>query len=186
MSNVAAERTGPGRFSEHTAATRAAAGRGVPADDGIMIIESDPPVARVGSATVSSSQLTAAARSPRGYAARRSTRGRSPATSGGAKPPDTGRPRALTSLVAKSMAETRNRPLQIVPLSSLTAPLSAPLAQLSAAPRPEPPAPIAPPQSFTTGSIRSMLVESGKLRDIIMLSEILQPPRALRHLRRPR
>jgi hypothetical protein len=154
----------------------------MPSDEGITIIDSNPPTAR----TVASPQLPATARSPRGYATRRSTRGRSPSTAGPAKPSDPARPRALTSLVSKSMAETRNRPLQIAPLSSLTAPLGAPLAQLSAATRPEPPARVAPPQLFTTASIRSMLADSGKLREITMLSELLQPPRALRALRRPR
>jgi hypothetical protein len=174
------------RFSEPATAARQVTGRRIPTDDGIMIIESNAGTVRPGSATAVPTQPSPSARTQRGYTAKRATRGRSPLTAAGAKPADHTRPRALTSLVTKSLAETKNRPLQITPLTSLSVPMSTPLGQLLAAPAPEPPAPFPPPRAFTSASIRSMFADSGKLREIAMLSELLQPPRALRPFHRSR
>jgi hypothetical protein len=182
----APERRASGRFSEPAPGGRAAAGRVLNPDEGIVIIESDSRGVRSGGPTGSALPPAASTRSPRGSAARRTPRARSASGAGAAKPAEPARPRALTSLVTKSMSETRSRPLEIAPLESLSVPTLSPLAKLGTAPRPEPAAAPEPPQAFTSASIRSVLATPGKLREIAILSELLQPPRALRALRRPR
>jgi hypothetical protein len=181
-----AERIPPGRFPETTPAARASTSRGLQPDDGLVIIESTAGPAGASAVPYSSAAPAATARNPRGYTSRRTTRGRSAPSPSTAKATDPARPRALTSFVTKSMAETRSRPLQIAPLSSLVGAKGAPLAPLSAVTSPAPPPPLEPPQVFTSASVRSLLATSGKLREIAALSEILQPPRALRPLRRRR
>jgi hypothetical protein len=77
------------------------------------------------------------------------------------------------------MAMERSKPLEITPLSTAMAPLARPLSQTSSEPssRAQSPASL-PPISHT--DIRRMLATPGKLREMVLLTEILQPPLALR------
>ena len=101
------ERRAPARWNEASPATRTAAGRGLGADDGIVILESDSRAARPGTGGASSA---AAAAKGRARPARRASRGRSTTGPSPSKPVEPGRPRALTSLVTQSMAQKRNGP----------------------------------------------------------------------------
>jgi hypothetical protein len=81
------------------------------------------------------------------------------------------------------MAMERSKPLEIVPLSTSMAPLSRPLSQtsLSSGAIVQTPA-TSPPVS--SADVRKMLASPGKLRELVLLSEILQPPLALRRRQR--
>ncbi len=84
------------------------------------------------------------------------------------------------------MAETRSRPLEITPLASLVAPINTPLSQTSKAPGADEAAARELQVALTSASIRSMLASPDRLREIAILSELIQPPRAMRPLRQPR
>ena len=180
---TALERTAGARWNEPAPTTRPAPPRGLSADDGLVILESD----------------TRAVRSPGGAAAptsglgkgktgssRRGSRGRSGAGAGGTKPTEPGRPRALTTLVTQAMAQKRNRPLEIAPLASPLAPINSPLTEMTSGARIEHPGSLDAPPAFTGESLRSMLGNPTKLREAAMLTELLQPPLALRRSRRLR
>jgi hypothetical protein len=84
------------------------------------------------------------------------------------------------------MAQKRNRPLEITPLASPMAPIGSPLAPISAVtPTEQPTVPDSPP-AFTSASLRVMLASSTKLREVAILTELLQPPLALRRRRHRR
>jgi len=177
------ERRAPARWSEASAVARPTSGRGLGVDDGIVILESDARTVRSPSGGLSPSS-TAANR--RGAPARRSSRGRSPSSTPAAKPAEPGRPRALTTLVTQSMAQRRNRPLEITPLAAPLAQIGSPLTQISAgAPIEHPGSPDSAP-AFTALSLRTMLANSTKLREVALLTELLQPPLALRRRRHRR
>ena len=84
------------------------------------------------------------------------------------------------------MAQTRNRPLEITPLASPLAPINSPLTQISTGAKIEHPGSLDSPPAFTGESLRSMLGNPTRLREAALLTELLQPPVALRRLRRPR
>jgi hypothetical protein len=173
------ERKAPDRWSETSPAARPAIGRGSGADDGIVILESDNRAAR---STAGIPLPAGAVTSRRGSPSRRSTRGRAPA---GASPPkqvEPGKPRALTTLVAQSMAQKRNKRLEIAPLAMINSPLS----QVSAGAQIEHPGSPDSAPAFTSDSLRKMLASPTKLREVALLTELLQAPIALRHARRLR
>ena len=178
------ERRAPARWNEASPPTRPAPGRGLGANDGIVILESDSRAAQPAAGGVAGSLLGAA----RGRAAssRRGSRGRSTASTGPTKPVEPGRPRALTSLVTQSMAQKRNRPLEITPLSGPLAPINSPLTEISSGAKIEHPGSLDSPPAFTGESLRSMLGNATKLREAALLTELLQPPLALRRPRRRR
>jgi hypothetical protein len=94
------------------------------------------------------------------------------------------RPRALSNLVAQSLAQKKARPLEIAPLSAPIAPLTSfPLTQQSSPGVSEATRTHQPP-ALTSGDLRAMLATSSKLREIALLTELLQPPVALRRPRR--
>jgi hypothetical protein len=78
------------------------------------------------------------------------------------------------------MAQKRNRPLEIVPLSSPLAPINSPLTQTSVGAKIEHPGSPDSPPAFTSESLRTMLANPTKLREVALLTELLQPPLALR------
>ena len=99
--------------------------------------------------------------------------------------------RALSDQVNQSLAKQRSKPLELTPLNSPLGSLFVPLSQSPAA------AQVGNWQSnmvqptLTGVEIRKMLASPAKLREIALLSEILQPPVTLRRrsvpsLSRPR
>jgi|GEM_PF-1254700 len=102
--------------------------------------------------------------------------------------------RALSDQVGRAMEMRRNQPLEIQPLApkleGLTAPLSsegltAPLSKAISLRDEQPPRrESAPTPLFDAHAIQEMLAERPKLREIAVLSEILQPPVSLRRGRR--
>ena len=175
------ERRAAARWTDASPATRSAAGRGLGADDGIVILDSDSRAARPGT-----SGASAPAAKGRAGLARRVSRGRSTTGSSPSTPVEPGRPRALTSLVTQSMAQKRNRPLEITPLASPLGPINSPLTQLTTGAKIEHPGSLDSPPAFTAESLRSMLANPIRLREAALLTELLQPPLALRRLGRRR
>jgi hypothetical protein len=176
------ERGGPSRRGEAPPPARPP-GRGLSVDDGIVIMGPDSRFPRPagGGPTPSSS-----AAAKRGAAARRGSRGRPPVGSSPPKPPDPGKPRALTTLVTQSMAQKRNRPLEMTPLSAPLSPINIPLTQISTGAKIEHPGSPDSPPAFSSEALREMLANSKKLREVALLTELLQPPLALRRGRRLR
>ena len=173
------ERKAPDRWSEASPAARPAPGRGSGADDGIVILESDNRAARSAAASaLPAGGLTGRRSSP----TRRGTRGRSPAGPSPPKQAEPGKPRALTTLVTQSMAQKRNKRLEIAPLAMINSPLT----QASAGAEIEHPGSPDSAPAFTSESLRKMLASPTKLREVALLTELLQAPIALRHTRRLR
>jgi hypothetical protein len=85
------------------------------------------------------------------------------------------------------MGLRRNKPLAIAPLASPISKLTVPLTQATTssqfAPSRDVSAAVAP--TLTGAEVRKMLASPTKLREVALLTEILQPPLALRHRRRP-
>jgi hypothetical protein len=177
------ERKPPAPWREASPTPRPGSTRGLGADDGIVILESESRSGRPLSGGVASS--TGAA-NRRGTPSRRSTRSRSAASAPPPKPAEPGRARALTTLVTQSMAQRRNRPLEIAPLGAPMAPISSPLTQISTGAAIEHPGSPDSPPAFTSEGLRGMLANSTKLREVALLTELLQPPLALRRRRHGR
>ena len=89
-------------------------------------------------------------------------------------------------MVTQAMAQKRNRPLEITPLASPLAPINSPLTEITSGARIEHPGSLDSPPAFTGESLRSMFGNPTKLREAAMLTELLQPPLALRRSRRLR
>jgi hypothetical protein len=177
------DRAASGRWNEASSTNRPGPPRGLNADDGLVIIEPDPRTARPAANAVISASAAAKGRTA---AARRGSRGRSSANAGASKSTEPGRTRALTSLVTQSMAQMRNRPLEITPLSSPLSPINSPLTTISTGAKIEHPGSLDSPPAFTGESLRLMLGDAAKLREAALLTELLQPPLALRRPRRSR
>ncbi|QEH32876.1 hypothetical protein OJF2_13610 [Aquisphaera giovannonii] len=163
-------------------------------DDAIVYIENDPSGSRTTSRPLSAGTgglpATSPSRGARGGQARRGARTRS---AGGnldprrAAAPETQRP--LTDQVQQSLARKKARPLEIVPLSTPLTPLSQPLTEQSSENVPRSPLAVGVSPSsdpmFTGAQVLAMLAGPARLREAVLLAEILQPPLALRP-RRPR
>ena len=91
--------------------------------------------------------------------------------------------RVLSDQVNQSMALQRNKPLEITPLFTSLAPLSLPLTQSEAAPQVQQERGTANPVTLSGAQIRKMLSSPDKLREFALLTEVLQPPIALRRRR---
>jgi len=165
---------------------RPVAGRGMTNDAGIVILESDARGSRPFAGTSTSSPSATAPRNPRGGQTRRSSRGRSSSNVNPTRPAEPGQPRALTTLITQSMAQKKNRPLELTPLDDPLAPLGMPLTHLATSALREQPKSWDLPPAFDSAALRTMLASRNKLREVALLSEILQPPLALRRPRRPR
>ncbi len=177
------ERRAPARWNDASPATRSAAGRGLGVDDGIVILESDSRAPRPGTGGAASA---AAAAKGRAGLSRRTSRGRSTASQSPSKSVEPGRPRALTTFVAQSMAQKRTRPLEITPLAPPLPPINSPLTQLTFGAKIEHPGSLDSPPAFTAESLQSMLANPTRLLEAALLTELLQPPLALRRLGRRR
>jgi hypothetical protein len=132
------------------------------------------------------SEPTDVSASPRPMRGTQSRRGAKPKETGGAKPrnrqaPE--KPRELTQQVSSSMAQFKNRPLELTPLNLPLSPLtSLPLAQSGF--------PLGSPSSTPDSDLRrrggspldtrKALADPRVLREIFVWNELLQPPVALR------
>jgi hypothetical protein len=87
-------------------------------------------------------------------------------------------------MVTQSMAQTRSRPLEITPLASPLAPLNTPLTDVSAVAKVEYPHSAEPVPTLTGEAIQLILANPTRVREIAILSELLQPPLAMRRRRR--
>jgi hypothetical protein len=180
------ERPAPQRWPEASPPGRPAPLRVGTAGDGIMIIGPDNRGSRGQPAAGSPSASAMNAKNSRGAPPRRGSRTRPTPTVGAPKPKDGDRQRALTSLVNQSLAQKKNRPLEIAPLSSPLSPIAVPLTQTSIGTAIEHPGSYQLDTALTSGELRVMLSTSNKLREIALLNELLQPPvsmRAPRHRR---
>ena len=177
------ERSAPPRWNEPSPAARLGPGRGLGADDGIVILDPDSRTARPGTAAGGSSAASAVAKGRAGLS-RRGSRGRSITGPSPSKSVEQGRPRALTTLVTQSMAQTRARPLEITPLGSPLAPINSPLTNVTTGAKIEHPGSLDSPPAFTALSLQTMLQNPIRLREAALLTELLQPPLALRRLGR--
>src|SRR3954467_3949069 len=124
----------------------------------------------------------AGSRNSRSSSSRRGLRGRGIASPAPAPPtrrePDP--PRALSDMVNQSLALQRARPLELTPLSAPIVGLSRTLSDYTAVPdvnrrhagdsRP----------TLSGVEIRTLLATPGKIREVVLLNEVLQPPLALR------
>jgi hypothetical protein len=174
------ERKPTGRLSSPSAAERPGGDRLMTGKDSIVVLDPD--------ARGSMSDLASSfgPRSARPQASRRSGRSRSSSASaaGSARPAEAAKTRALTGLVNQSLAETKARPLQIAPLAGPLAPISAQLSQSVSASVTGQSARCQSGPAVTGAAIRSRLADASQLREMAVLSEILQPPLALRSRRR--
>jgi hypothetical protein len=101
-----------------------------------------------------------------------------------AKTAEPGQPRRLSNQVNQSMAQAANRPLEIAPLQIPLSSLSSTLMPLSSRAALAPSSFQAVAPALDAKTARAMFRSPEKLREIFILSEILQPPLALRHRRR--
>jgi hypothetical protein len=127
-------------------------------------------------------------RGARGAAARRgASRGRSASGAAPAKSIETERPRALTGLVSQSLSQRKAKPLEIAPLATPIVPISStPLTQASAVPTTVQSAAAQARPALTGTELGAMFASAKKLREVALLSEIMQPPIALRARQRSR
>jgi hypothetical protein len=153
--------------------------------DAIVFIENGTGArgtSRIGPGSSSSAPASSGTRSSRGAQPRRGTRGRAASSGAGAAPVVRAEPEPHRVL-SESLSLQKTRPLEIAPLSAPIAGLTRTLSQATAAPdvnrahagdgRP----------ALTAGDLRGLLASPGKLREMALLSELLQPPLALRHRR---
>jgi hypothetical protein len=154
-------------------------------DDAIVYIENDPASRAARSASRPSPPRTApqtAPRSPRIAPQRRGTRGRTGAGSPAGAPGRTeSEPhRVLSDQLSQTLALQKTKPLEITPLGAPITPLSRPLSEFSAATQVPVERGTSEGRPFGRETIRMQLATPTRLREIAVLSEILQPPLALR------
>ncbi len=153
--------------------------RGASGDEGIVILGPSNESRRGGRGDLAPPPP----RPPRAAKAQRGGKGRGAAGSR-SQTPEQSTPRALSAMVNESMAETRNRPLEITPLASPLTPLMVPLSGASSALAAE--KAVDRPVGVPVEHIRLALSAPDRLRELALLSEILKPPLSLRSLRRSR
>jgi len=153
-------------------------------DDGIVVIDSDVRGSRSGTGSFGSPAVAGSRTARSSNQARRGARGRSGSSPGPIKTPEPGRPRALTSQVTESMAQKKNRPLEITPLSSPLSLSDSHLVKLSTRQPADRHSFADAAPSLSAETVRTMLASPAKLREIALLSEVLQPPVSMRTRRR--
>ncbi len=168
------------RWPEATPPARSGPLRIGAADDGIVIIGSDNRGNRAQPSTGSPPASSGSASSSRGTQTRRGSRVRPAAITGSSRPKEADHQRALTSLVNQSLAQKKNRPLEIAPLSSPLSPIAMPLTQMSIGTAIEHPGSYQLDTALSSRELRVMISTSNKLREIALLNELLQPPVSLR------
>jgi hypothetical protein len=149
-------------------------------EDGITILDAEGRPARATTASAAASGASPAARAGRTGVSRRAARSRSGTSATPQKPIQQLTPRALTGLVTQSLAQKKARPLSIAPLSTPLTPLAAPLSETVAVPPAEAALIHAPAPAYSVEQLYAVLAAPAKLREIAVLSELLQPPRARR------
>jgi hypothetical protein len=174
------------RWSTSESIERPGAERRARAEEGVVILDSESRGTAAGSSISATTSRPARAQSTR-----RGGRGRSTASSASPKPADAGKPRALSGLVRRSLAEGKARPLEIAPLAAPLVPINVPLAQSVSTSVTASSVPLGGAQNqrtaaMTGADIRSRFASADNLREIAILSEILQPPLAVRGPRRVR
>ncbi len=150
-------------------------------EDGVVILDDEPRGSSSGSGSAAFSS-----RGNRAQSNKRGSRGR-PATQ--VAPPrsaEPGKSRALSGLVNHSLAERKTGRLEIAPLASPLVPIDLPLAQSVSSSVTGATARNQPVPAVTGAEVRSRLATADQLREIALLSEILQPPLSLRAPRRQR
>jgi hypothetical protein len=88
--------------------------------------------------------------------------------------------------VNQSLSDRKAGRLEIAPLAAALVPIDLPLAQSVSSSVTGATTRSQPMPGVTGTEVRSMLATAGKLREIALLSEILQPPVSMRPPRRPR
>ncbi len=159
-------------------------------DDAIIYIENDPagrPARTAARPSPGGAGPQPQSRPPRIAPQRRGARGRAPAgtasTAQGRSEPEP--QRVLSEQLSQSLALQKTKPLEITPLATPIAPLARPAAGVSATLQSSVRPLSSPGPAVTSAAIRRLLASPAQLREIAVLSEILQPPLALR-ARRPR
>jgi hypothetical protein len=156
-------------------------------DEGIVILESENRASQPSTSSFSPS-ASAGARTARTAPARRATpRSRAtPAPSLKSIEPE--RPRALAGLASQGLVGKKSRPLEIIPLSTPISPIGSPITQITQGTTLDLPYATTTKShpTLTSNDLRVMLASPGKLREIALLGELLQPPVALRAPRRLR
>ncbi len=79
----------------------------------------------------------------------------------------------------------QGKPLSITPLTSQFVPIASPLSSASHSMLAETSTGRPAQPSMTAEQVRSLIATPGKLREVALLGELLQPPVALRPTRRP-
>jgi hypothetical protein len=172
-----ADLTPGSRWSNGGLGERGSADRRAMSDERVMILDN----ASRGTGGVSG-HSAAASRAARTQPNKRGGR-KSSAAPPAPRPAETAKPRALSGLVNRPLAEGKARPLEIAPLATPLVSMSPTLSQsisssvTAAAPRSE------STPAATTSVIRARLAAAGQLREIAILSEILQPPVSVRRHR---
>ncbi len=156
------------------------------ADEGFMIIGPDNRGNRPQPSSGAQPATAGSGRNSRGPQTRRGSRARPASITGPPRPKEADHQRALTSLVNQSLAQKKNRPLEITPLAASLAPIASPLTQTSLGTTIEHPGSYQLHTALTSTELRGMLGTSSKLREIALLSELLQPPVSLRSPRHRR
>jgi len=167
-----------------TAKDRPGAGAGAErrsrVEDGIVILESE-----FRSSMSGSGSSGAGSRGARPQSTRRGGRGRSSAAGPTGRSAEPAKPRALSGLVNHPLGEGKGGRLEIAPLASPLVPIDLPLAQTVSSSVTGATASKHAMAAVTGAEVRSRLATASQLREIALLSEILQPPVSLRAPRRP-
>jgi hypothetical protein len=180
------QRVVPQRWPEPTPSGRAGTLRASSAGDGILIIGSDNSGNRGQPLPGAPLASSVNARNSRGPQTRKGSRARPAGAAGAPKPKEADHQRALTSLVNQSLAQKKSRPLEIAPLNSPLSPIAVPLTQTSLGTEIEHPGSYQLDTALSSRELRVMISTSNKLREIALLTELLQPPVSLRAPRHPR
>ena len=125
------ERAPAQRWPEGNPSARPGPLRSGVTDEGFMIIGPDNRGNRPQPSSGPQPASPGSGRNSRGPQTRRGSRVRPAPITGPPRPKEADHQRALTSLVNQSLAQKKNRPLEITPLASSLAPISAPLTQTS-------------------------------------------------------
>jgi hypothetical protein len=179
VSSATTERESSARWTEAPPLARPRPPRAA-SDEGITILDLEARTARASSASAAAAAVQGSAKAVRAASPRRGARARSAQAAAAAKPIEQRPPRALTSLVIQSLAQKKARPLAVPPLAAPLSPLAAPLTETVSTPVAAPPTPQSSPVAYSAGDLRALLAVPAKLREIAVLSELLQPPRARR------
>jgi len=144
-------------------------------DEGIVVLESESRGSYAGPGAAATPS-----RGARVPSNRRGTRGRSSAQTATARSVEPVKARALSGLVNQPLSDQKGRHLEIVPLASPLVPIDLPLAQSVSSSVTSTAARSQPKSTVAGTDFRARLMTADKLREIMLLSEIMQRPVSLR------